>query len=207
MKKLFYGLRKQNVDQPGGSTLKLTRTQLKRLNKLDAGKSARLTFDKTQLKAIKGVRTTTKKVVEEMAELSLTPMDVEKPTKVRFNDIPEVWKGDGIASLILTFIKSTSPKVLGTLRLAAATGAVSGAANKKASGRGITRIGGSIKISKNNLENMMQMGNVIDERTNNKYKIVNKMNNDLKAMNGGLIGTLLAALPGSILPSLLSAKG
>ena len=95
-------IKKENVDQPGGSTLKLTRTQLERLNKLDAGKSARLTFSKSQLKAIKGVRTSTKKVVEKMAELSLTPTDVEKLKKVRFNDIPEVWEfeGDGIASLI-----------------------------------------------------------------------------------------------------------
>ena len=51
------------------------------------------------------------------------------------------------------------------------------------------------------------MANVVDERTNNKYKIVNKMNNDLKAMKGGFIGTLLAGLAGSILPSLLSGKG
>ena len=31
-----------------------------------------------------------------------------------------------------------------------------------------------------------------------KYKIVDKMNKDLKAMKGGFIGTLLAGLAGSI---------
>ena len=63
--------------------------------------------------------------------------------KVRFNDIPEVYEfeGDGIASLVLPFVKNVLPKVLTVhLGLAAATGAVSGAANKKASGRSIGRI-------------------------------------------------------------------
>ena len=163
-------IKKENVDQPGGSTLKLTRTQLERLNKLDAGKSARLTFSKTQLKAIKGVRTSTKKVVEKMAELSLTPTDVEKLKKVRFNDIPEVWEfeGDGIASLILPFIKNTLPKVLRTLGTSSSYWEpYLEQLIRRLREEELNRVGkeGSIKISKNNLEKMMQMANVVDERT------------------------------------------
>ena len=70
-------IKKDKVDQPSGSTLKLTRTQLARLNQLEDGKSARLTFSRTQLKAIKDTRTRVKKVTDAMVELSLTPLDVE----------------------------------------------------------------------------------------------------------------------------------
>ena len=146
-------IKKENVDHSGGSTLKLTRTQIARLNQLEDGKSARLTFSRTQLKSIKDTRTRVKKVTDAMVELSLTPLDVEKIKKVKFNDIPEVYEfeGDGIASLILPFVKNVLPKVLGTLGLAAATGAVSGAANKKASGRGIRRVGGTLlRLVRNN---------------------------------------------------------
>ena len=102
-----------------------------------------------------------------MVELSLTPLDVEKIKKVRFNDIPEVYEfeGNGIASLILPFVKNVLPKVLGTLGLAAATGAVSGAANKKASGRGIRRVGGAIKVTKKQLADMMEIANIIDSNS------------------------------------------
>ena len=112
-----------------------------------------------------------------------------------------------MASLVLPFVKNVLPKVLGTLGLTAATGAVSGAANKKASGKGIKRVGGSIKISKGNLEKMMKVAKFVDERTNNKCKIVDRMNRDLKMHKSGFIGTLLAGLAGSILPSLLSGNG
>ena len=59
-----------------------------------------------------------KKVVEKMVELSLTPTDVEKLKKVRFNDVPEVWEfeGDGIASLVLPLIKNTSTKGFRNIR-------------------------------------------------------------------------------------------
>ena len=117
-------VKKENVDHPGGSTLKLTRSQLGRLNQLEDGKSARLTFSKTQLKSIKDTRTRVKKVTDALVELSLTPLEVERVKKVRFDDNPEVYefKGDGIASLVLPFVKNVLPKVLGTLGLAAATG-------------------------------------------------------------------------------------
>ena len=66
-------------------------------------------------------------------------------------------------------------------------------------------VGSTIKVSKKQLNDMMKVANLIDSNTN-KYKIVNKMNKDLKCMKGGFIGTLLAGLAGSILPSLLSGK-
>ena len=45
---------------------------------------------------------------------------------------------------------------------------------------------------------MMKVANLIDANST-KYKVVNKMNNDLKMQKGGFIGTLLAGLAGSIL--------
>ena len=45
--------------------------------------------------------------------------------------------GEGIASVILPFAKKVLPKLLGTLGLAAATGAVSGATHKATSGNNI----------------------------------------------------------------------
>ena len=61
MNEVILQIKRENVDQPGGRTLKLTRTQIERLSKLDAGKSARLTFSKTELKGIKYTTTRTKK--------------------------------------------------------------------------------------------------------------------------------------------------
>ena len=74
--KLFYRLNKEIVDHSGGSTLKLTRTQIERFNLLDDDKSARLTFSKTQLKSIKDTITRVKKVIDASVELSLTPLYV-----------------------------------------------------------------------------------------------------------------------------------
>ena len=53
---------------------------------------------------------------------------------------------------------------------------------------------------------MMEIANIIDSNST-KYKIVDKMNKDLKLQKGGFIGTLLAGLAGSILPSLLGGNG
>ena len=105
-------VKKENVDHSGGGTLKLTKTQIARLNQLEDGKSARLTFSKTQIKSIKDTRTRVKKVTDQLVKLSLTPLDVEKIKKVRFNDIPAVneFEGDGIASLVLPFVKNVLPK-------------------------------------------------------------------------------------------------
>ena len=89
--------------------------------------------------------------------------------------------GEGILSLALPFIKQVLPKVLGTLGLAAASGAVSGATHKATSG-------GEISFTKKD----------------------NKMMQDLcKEMKrkDGFIGTLLAGLAGNLLPSLLGGKG
>ena len=71
-------VKKENVDHPGGSTLKSTRTQIEQLNRLENSKSARLNFSKTQLKSIRDTRTTVKKVTDALVELSLTPLEVER---------------------------------------------------------------------------------------------------------------------------------
>ena len=61
--------------------------------------------------------------------------------------------GKGIGALVkmaLPFIKSTLPKILGTLGLSAVLGAISGATNKAVSGRGLQRT---------DLEKLMEIGN------------------------------------------------
>ena len=45
--------------------------------------------------------------------------------------------GEGIGSILLPFVKKFLPKLLGTLGLVAATGAVFGATHKATSGKGL----------------------------------------------------------------------
>ena len=148
-------------------------------------------------------------------KLSLTPTEVEAVKKVKFNDVPDVYeyedtRGDGIGALFklaLPFIKNVMPKVLGTLGLAAASGAVSGAANKATSGRGLKRAGGTIEINKKDLTDLIKIGNMLEDNKVVKAGFKTKMNNQLEKQRGGFIGTLLAGLAGSLLPNLLGGKG
>ena len=158
-----------DIDVESGVMLNLTQTQVDRLKGLDRGKAARITLSRTQLKCMKSLidsRTVTRKskakndesseaaIVKKLVELSLSPSDVEKIKKVRFNDVPEIREFDGdsifsgLVKVALPFIKKTLPKILGPLGLAAATGDVSGAAHKKTSGNGLKRSGDSIKVTK-----------------------------------------------------------
>ena len=215
-----------DIDVDTGVMLNLTKTQVDRLKGLDRGKAARITLSKTQLKSMKYLITDssdTRKsksksdeaasVVEKLVELSLSPSDVEKIKKVRFNDVPGIREFDGdsifsgLVKVALPFIKKTLPKILGTLGLAAATGGVQAAVHKKVAGKGLKRSGGAIKISKKQLEEIMKLGNLAEECKCVEKGFVDKMNKDLKMQRAGFIGTLAASLIGSLLPSLISGNG
>ena len=77
------------------------------------------------------------------------------------------------------------------------------AANRATRGKGLNRTGNSIKMSKAQIKQMMQLANLMENQNYLKSGFVSKMNNDIKKQHGGFIGTLLAGLAGSLLPSLL----
>ena len=92
-----------DIDVGSGVILNLTQTQVNRLKSLDRGRAARITLSRTQLKSMDDfseVRRGSPKrdevvekledVTKKLVELTLTPSDVEKIKKVRFNDVPEV---------------------------------------------------------------------------------------------------------------------
>ena len=139
-------------------------------------------------------------VFEKMAELILTPADIEKIEKVRFNDIPEArelerQEGESIfetiAKLAIPFIRNTLPKVLGTLGLEAATGCVQAAVRNKVSGKGIRMVGGTIKVTKGQLEDVMKLGNIAEECGCMKTSLVNPIVQDIRKLSGGLLVSLL----------------
>ena len=90
-----------------------------------------------------------------------TPENIKKMKQVRFTDIPEVYDYEvegyeisAIAKLASPFIKNVLPKVLGTLGLAAATRAVSGAIRKATSDE-------SIEIDEDDLAKLVTTGNML----------------------------------------------
>ena len=120
----------------------------------------------------------------------------------------------GFLKIRLPLAKKLLPtvgKVLGTLGLAGASGAVSAAAHKAVNkkGKGLYRAGKGMKlfIPKNEIETMVKTTNELE-----KYNILPKgtttlIISNIKEQKGGFIGTLLATLAGSLLPSLLGGKG
>ena len=182
--------------------LMLTDTDIKHLVK-----SSQIHLSKTQLKSNKHLlesEATSKAAVKFNPNLVTGVKDVGEDIKEQLNrykqslsldELYEIMKlitdlltlkeapqeGENIFRLALPFIKQVLPKVLGTLGLAAASGAVSGATHKATSG-------GSIPYTKKD------------------NKIMQDLCKDME-MEGGFIGTLLAGLAGSLLPSLLGGKG
>ena len=199
-----------DVGNENGLALNLTQAQVNRLKSLGKGRAARITLSKTQLKSLDDDED---KPVDKMISLSLTPSDIEKIKKVRFNDIPEVFEFEGnsifgsIAKIALPLVKNIATKILPTLGLAAATGAISGAAHKKTSGRGLYRAGDSLKLSKKELEDMMKIANLMEDRKMLDSGFVKRMNKDLKQQKGGFLSALLGGLAASLIPSLISGKG
>ena len=100
-------------------------------------------------------------------------------------------EGENIFKLALPFIKKVLPKVLGTLGLAAASGGISGAVHKAASG-------GSI-YTKSEYD-------ITDDLYKEMYgsSIAASLGSQVGVtQSGGFIGTLIASLAGALLPSLL----
>lgn len=147
-------------------------------------------------------------------ELYLTSTQIKKLSKMgnsaRITLSKTQMKGQtgGFLGAIIPFIKAALPtvgKVLGTLALSGAAGAISGAANqavKKKIGNGISLHIPSDEIqllieSTGNLEQV----NIVPKGTTEMIK------NEMSEQRGGFIGTLIASLAGALLPSLLGGKG
>ena len=213
----------EQFDEDPGMNLNSTQRPVGKLKGSNPGRSVRITFSKTQLSTMKEVvvaplsvrkpkTKADKDIVEKMVELSLTPGDA-KIKRVQFNDIPVIHEFEGhnifgrIAKLAIPFIKNTLLRVLETLGLAAATGAFSGAAHKKTGDRGLKRADGSIKVTKKQLEDLMELAYFMHEYKFVKSNFVDMMDRYLKKQSGGFIGELLSSLAASFIPSLISGNG
>ena len=208
---------KKSMGSPGNIVLNLTNRQVTKLNGLQSSET-RILLSKTQLKGVH-VNSSPPANVKSSADLQFKVTGAQKDKIANelqklmiLNDVSEsqFQDGEGIGSifkLALPFVKKILPKVLGTLGLAAASGAVSGATHKATKGKGIRRVGGTINLNKSELEEMMKLGNACHCNKIVPANFVKKMNDDVKEMKGGFIGTLLAGLAGSLLPSLFSGNG
>ena len=105
--------------------------------------------------------------------------------------------GDGIASLIqmvLPFVKSVTPKVLGTLGLSSLGAITSSAINKKMNKGHIIKISGKqLDDINKNLEKINKM-NVFDKKIT------------LNQKGSGIFSFLLPMLASTIIPALISKK-
>ena len=137
--------------------------------------------------AVKDVKHDLEKLLEDYKQ-NLTVRELEELMEMIVGLIrlksASTQEGENIFKLALPFLKKVLPKVLGTLGLAAASGGISGAVHKAASG-------GSIYTKSDY------------EITEDLYK---KMHGS-SIQSGGFIGTLIASLAGSLLPSLLGGNG
>ena len=191
--------------------LMLTQTDINHLSK-----SSQINLSKTQLKSNKHVmdllptsrtavvKTPKKVTFQEKPTVGNVKLDLEKllndyKQSLTLNELEELMEtivgliklkspptqeGENIFKLALPFIKRVLPKVLGTLGLAAASGAVSGATHKATSGSSI--------YTKSDFD-------ITDDLHKSMY--------GSSIQNGGFLGTLIASLAGSLLPSLLGGKG
>ena len=120
----------------------------------------------------------------------------------------------GFLKFILPLAKKLLPtvgKVLGTLGLAGASGAVSAAAHKAVNkrGSGLYRAGKGMNlyVPKKEIETMVKTTNELENHNILPKGTTTLIMSNIKEQKGGFIGTLLATLAGSILPSLLGGKG
>ena len=199
----------RNVNGNGNVTLNLTDSQINKIDKLASGKQVRLNLSKTQLKSL---GRDAGKSNDGKISLTVTPNQIkaiegELGKLMALADYDESQSGTGLGAifkLALPFVKNTLPKVLGTLGMAAATGAVSGATHKAISGKGLRRTtGGKIDLSRKELEDIMKLGNSCQCHGIVKDGFVNKMNKDIKEQRGKFLPMLLGSLAASLIPSLL----
>ena len=126
--------------------------------------------------------------VKELEELIIQINEIVKLKQEDFT-------GAGIGNLFklaIPFAKKVLPKILGTLGLAAASGAISGATHKTTSG---------MSINSKDLR-------IIDDLYHEMGKTDGYEGKSIyNEQSGGFIGTLLATLAGTLLPSPLGGKG
>ena len=185
-------------------TVPLTKTQVEKLDKL-TDNGIRLKLSKTQLSSGSNTSVTSTSKASDV-ELVVTPAEKKKINtellkllSLKEHEEKLEQDGAGIGSLFklaLPFVKKVLPKIAASLGLAAASGAISGATHKATSGRGI-------KVNRKDLEEIMKLGNACQCHKTVPSNFVDKMNRDVQEQRGGFLGTLLAGLAGSILPSLL----
>ena len=197
----------RNVNGNGNVTLNLTDTQVDKVNKLASGKQVRLNLSKTQLKSLGKADSSDGKISLTVTPNQIKAIEGELGKLMALNDYDESQSGTGLGAifkLALPFVKNTLPKVLGTLGMAAATGAVSGATHKATSGKGLRRTtGGKIDLTRNELSKLMELGNACECHKIVKDGFVNKMNKDVKEQRGKFLPMLLGSLAASLIPSLL----
>ena len=204
-----------------GTSLMLTQTQINRLHRLEPSRSARIKISMTQMKKqnfdkiMKANESESEfsamaesKPVQEAIDLSVTPEQIDQvPNNAlvlsQLDNFDQF--GEDIGALIMPFVKNVVPKVLGSLGLVAATGAISGSTHKATSGKGLKRAGGKIHLTVPDIEKIARL--VVALQDSGIVNVYDKMVKQLGEQRGGFIGTLLAGLAGSLLPSLLGGKG
>lgn len=147
-------------------------------------------------------------------KLYLTPTQIKKLRKMgnsaRITLSKTQMKGQtgGFLGAIIPFIRAALPmvgKVLGTLALSGAAGAISGAANqavKKKIGNGI-----SLHIPSNEIQLLIESTDHLEQVNIVPKGTTEMIKNEMVEQRGGFIGTLIASLAGALLPSLLGGKG
>ena len=111
-----------------------------------------------------------------------------------------------IAKVALPFLKNTLPKlaktVIPTLGLSALSGLVSGSVDKKVSGRGVV-----VKIPEKDAMLMFKTCSDCERHGIIPKGSTEQAIREVKEQKGGFLGTLIASLAGSLLPTLLGGKG
>ena len=115
----------------------------------------------------------------------------------------------GFLGAIIPFIRAALPtvgKLLGSLALSGAAGAISGATNqavrKKMSGNGI-----SLHIPPDELKLIIESTDKLEQVDVIPKGTTEMIKREMSEQKGGFIGTLIASLAGALLPSLLGGEG
>ena len=143
--------------------------------------------------------------------LHLTPTQITKieqmknSSRIKLSKTQMKSQTGGFLSAIIPFLP-TIGKVLGSLALSGAAGAISGATNqavkKRMSGGGI-----SLHIPSDELELLIESTDKLEQVDVVPQGTTELIKNEISEQKGGFIGTLIASLAGALLPSLLGGEG
>ena len=114
-------------------------------------------------------------------------------------------KGGFLGPLISGFVKMAPTlfkSVLAPLGLAAASGAISGAAYRKTKGKGI-----HLNMNSSDVNKLLKQVEALKNENVITNQVFNKVISDLKKQQGGFLPMLLGSLAASLLPSLFSGQG